>query len=52
MLGEKGEAFRWLDRAVKERDSYLRLIKVEKMLQPLRSDPRYMAILDKMSLPH
>lgn len=52
MLGEKDEAFRWLDRAVKERDSYLRLIKVEKMLQPLRSDPRYMAILDKMSLPH
>ena len=51
MLGDKEEAFRWLDRAVKERDHYLRLIKVEKMLEPLRSDPRYLAILDKMGLP-
>jgi hypothetical protein len=45
-------AFDWLDRAYQERDGALALyVKGDPMLDNLRHDPRYKALLRKMKLP-
>jgi adenylate cyclase len=44
-------AFRWLERAYKQRDEGLNIMKVDPMLANLRLDPRYKALLRKMNLP-
>jgi len=49
-LGEIDSAFEWLDRAVDERDQYLMPIKSYAFLDPIRSDPRFLAPLLKMNL--
>ena len=49
-LGEKDQAFLWLERAYRERDSFLARLKVEPALDPLRSDPRFMNLLQRMNL--
>ncbi len=49
-LGETDEAFEWLDRAVDARDNYLTPIKSYWLLDPIRADPRYLALLRKMKL--
>src|SRR5262249_30742748 len=40
-LGDRDEAFRWLDRAYDARSDFMIVLKVEPSLDPLRSDPRY-----------
>jgi hypothetical protein len=47
-LGDNDAAFRWLNRAVDERAESLQSIRVVRSLDPLRSDPRYTAILNRM----
>ncbi len=49
-LGEIDDAFAWMDRAVEERDAIIIPIKSLPFLDPLRSDPRYLALLRKMNL--
>ena len=49
-LGEKEEAFRWLDKAFEERSGWLTWIAVEPKLDPLRSDPRFADLLRRMRL--
>ena len=49
-LGEKERAFEWLDRALEQRTSWLRILKVDPRLDPLRSDPRFQALLKRMKL--
>ena len=49
--GETDLAFQWLERAYTEPDSALREIKSEPLLNNLRRDPRYSALLKKMGLP-
>jgi TolB-like protein/predicted Ser/Thr protein kinase len=49
-LGEWDQAFEWLDRAVEARDPLIMPIKSFYYLDPLRSDPRYPAVLRKMNL--
>jgi len=45
-------AFTWLDRAYRQRDPILVTnLKSDPLLQNLRSDPRYRALLQKMNLP-
>ncbi len=48
---EKDEAFAWLDRAYAQRDGGMTRIKTDPLLDSLRSDPRYRALLGKMKLP-
>jgi adenylate cyclase len=45
------EAFAWLERAYRQKDTGLYLIKVDMVLARLKSDPRYAAFLRKMNLP-
>jgi len=50
MRGEPDAAFEWLDRAYELRDSGCTLCKLEPLLRPLHSDPRWAAFLAKMGL--
>ncbi len=49
-LGEKDQAFEWLETARKDHDFYFRTLQVDGSLDSLRSDPRYAALLKKMGL--
>jgi tetratricopeptide (TPR) repeat protein len=49
--GERNEAFASLDRAWEFRDPGLAYMKSDRLLDPLRSDPRYAALLKKMNFP-
>jgi DNA-binding winged helix-turn-helix (wHTH) protein/TolB-like protein/tetratricopeptide (TPR) repeat protein len=49
-LGEKDQAFKWLDKAYDERDSMLVVIRVEPLFEPLRSDARFTDLLRRVGL--
>src|SRR5438105_1796924 len=44
-------AFAWLDRAYRQRDGWLPLIKADPCVKNLEPDPRYKALLRKLKLP-
>jgi len=50
-LGDKDQAFRWLNTAYQERDFFLMDLKTSFLSDPLRSDPRFAELLRKMGLP-
>jgi hypothetical protein len=49
--GDKDRAFAALDRAWEIRDSGLVRLKTDPYIDPLRSDPRYAALVKKMNFP-
>jgi adenylate cyclase len=49
-LGDKDRAFEWLGKAVDERAYDMVMLKVEPRFAPLRSDPRFGALLKRMGL--
>jgi len=51
-LGEKGQAFEWLEKAYEDRSigSTFARIKVDPIYDPLRSDPRFADLLRRMNL--
>jgi TolB-like protein/Flp pilus assembly protein TadD len=49
-LGDKDDAFAWLDKAYAERCEYLVYLSTEPMADPLRSDPRFPALLQRLGL--
>src|SRR5215469_13637138 len=49
--GETEKAFEWLEKAYARRDPGLSDVKVDPLLNNIRSDPRYAAFLKKMRLP-
>ncbi|MGH7595064.1 MAG: protein kinase domain-containing protein [bacterium] len=49
-LGEKDQAFEWLQKAYEERISVLLWLKLEPGFDSLRSDPRFTALLKKVGL--
>ena len=49
-LGEKDQAFEWLERAYEERSGSLVFLKVDPMFDNLRSDSRFTALLKKVGL--
>jgi len=50
-LGEKDEAFDWLEKAYADRSPWLVWLKVDPMLKSLRSDPRFTAVLRRVNFP-
>jgi eukaryotic-like serine/threonine-protein kinase len=51
-LRETDLAFEWLDRAFEERDGSLVLVAASPEFVPLRKDPRFRALLERMGLGH
>lgn len=49
-LGDKDQAFAWLNKADEERNDYLIYLKVEPAVDSLRSDPRFDALLRRIGL--
>ncbi|HET8624395.1 MAG TPA: tetratricopeptide repeat protein, partial [Gemmatimonadales bacterium] len=49
-LGEKDRAFEQLERAYQQREPGLLFLKVAPWVDPLRSDPRYTALLEKVGV--
>jgi eukaryotic-like serine/threonine-protein kinase len=50
-LGDKDQAFRWLNTAYQEHDQNLMGLNVDFLLDPLRSDPRFAELMRKIGLP-
>ena len=49
-LGQKDEAFAWLEKAFDERDSWLDYVGLDPRLDGLRSDPRFLELLRRLKL--
>ena len=49
-LGDNDQAFHWLDKAYTERDSQLIWVNVEPQFDPLRSDPRFASLVQRVGL--
>jgi TolB-like protein len=49
--GEIDSAFKWLERAYQQRDSYIANIKFDPYLRKMRADPRFSDLLRKLKLP-
>ena len=47
----KGEALTWLEKGYEEHDQGLRFLKVNWTWDPLRSEPRFQAVLRRMNFP-
>ena len=50
-LGDKDQVFYWLEKGYSEKAESLQLIKIVKVMDPFRSDPRYLDLLKRMGLP-
>jgi TolB-like protein/Flp pilus assembly protein TadD len=50
-LGEIDEAFKWLERSYDARDKGLTYLKIDPCVDPLRSDPRFTRLLQRVGLP-
>jgi tetratricopeptide (TPR) repeat protein len=48
--GEIDAAFEWLDRAHRQHEAHMAIVKVDPLLKNLHRDPRYQALLVKMKL--
>jgi serine/threonine-protein kinase len=47
-LSDHDEAFRWLERAVEERDPWVTTLTIDPQLDPLRADPRFAALVRRI----
>lgn len=50
-LNDKDQAFEWLNKAYEARSFFLMLLKVETVLDNLRADPRFKALMKRLNLP-
>jgi TolB-like protein/Tfp pilus assembly protein PilF len=50
-LGDKDQAFAWLEKAYQERSNFMAYLKVESIADPLRADPRLDDMLRRMGIP-
>jgi serine/threonine-protein kinase len=49
-LGDKGEAFAWMDKAYRERSGMICWLQIEPKFDPIRSDPRFADLVHRMGL--
>ena len=50
-IGDKDQAFAWLEKAYEKHDSPMFRLKVQPWWDPLRSDPRFQDLLRRMNFP-
>jgi len=50
-LGDKDQAFAWLDKSIDEHDLVTARLKVDARFDNLRSDPRFAEIVKRVGLP-
>ena len=50
-LGDADQAFQWLDRACKEHSGYLVDLKMDPSFDPVRPDPRFTVLLQRLHFP-
>jgi serine/threonine protein kinase/TolB-like protein/tetratricopeptide (TPR) repeat protein len=50
-LGEKDKAFAWLEKSFQNRSQFPALLRLEPLLEPLRSDPRWTGLFRRIGLP-
>ena len=50
-LREKDKAFEWLENAYQSRDKGLTYLKIDPCLDPLRSDARFDALIQRVGIP-
>ncbi len=50
-LGDKDQAFAWLEKAYQEKSNYVVFLKVFPILDPIRSDPRFADLVRRIGLP-
>ena len=50
-MGNRDEAFRWLDEAYNARDTFLPWLKVDPDFDPIRGDPRFDALVRRIGIP-
>jgi eukaryotic-like serine/threonine-protein kinase len=51
LMGDRDQAFDWLEKAYKERSARLEYVKSEDFFDNFRSDPRYLDLMRRMGLP-
>jgi len=49
-LGDKNQAFTWLNRGYQERSEHMLYLGIEPLVDPLRSDPRFEALLRQIGI--
>ncbi len=49
-LGEKDQAFEWLNRAIEDRGDCIPYLGVDPRMDPIRSDPRFQKLLERVAL--
>ena len=49
-MGNKGQAFAWLERAYTQRSNVLTTLKVDPVFDPLRGDPHFQQIMRRVGL--
>jgi serine/threonine-protein kinase len=49
-LGERNEAFAWLERGLEQRDPKIAFLKVEPKWNNLRDDPRFVDLMRRVGL--
>jgi hypothetical protein len=50
-LGQKGEAFDWIDRAFEERSHWLVWLRLDPRWKNLRQDPRFATLIERLKYP-
>ena len=50
-MGQKDQAFEWIEKGYKVRDDWMVMLKVAPRLDSLRSDPRFQDLLERMNFP-
>ena len=50
-LGDKEQAFAWLEKAYQERRDLMTVLNVDPLVDPLRSDPRFQDLVRRVGLP-
>jgi hypothetical protein len=49
-LDQKNEAFGWLEKSFQQRSQYMGLLRLETLLDPVKSDPRWNELLKRVGV--